>query len=359
MLSELTIAGYRSLREITLPLGRLTVIVGANGCGKSNLHRSLYLLHAAAQGRLARTMASEGGMSSLLWAGARHRGPVRLKLGIITSENLSYELVCGLPEPNDLPSRFKLDPLIKEESILFREGGSLVTLMDRGKSGVMLRDSSGKRVSLPMTLSRHESALMQISEPHRYPHLSLLRDRLSGWRFYHHFRTDDGGPLRQPQVGVFTPALAHDGADLAAALLTIQEIGDRPALEQAIRSGLSGAELEIVISDDYRFRVLLHTPGLHRPLEAWEMSDGTLRYLCLLAALLSPRPPQLLALNEPETSLHPDLIPPLAAAISQAASRCQIWLATHSVPLSDAIQRFSGIPPVRLIKTDGETRIAL
>ena len=357
MLTELTVSGYRSLRDLTLPLESLTVLIGPNGSGKSNLHRSLYLLHAAARGNLARTMAMEGGMPSLMWAGPRRKGPVRLVLGVTMSDGLAYELVCGLPEPNDLPPTFKLDPLIKEETIHFREGRSLVALMERGKSGATLRDAEGRRVSMPMTLSRSESALVQIAEPYRYPHLTLLRDRLSGWRFYQHFRTDEMAPLRQPQIGVFTPALAHDGSDLAAALLTIQEIGHAEELERAIHAGLSGAELTIVTNDEARFRVQLRTPGLLRPLEAWEMSDGTLRYLCLLAALLSPRPPALLALNEPETSLHPDLIPPLSAAIAAASARSQIWLATHSLPLAEAITRHSGVAPTRLIKQDGETRI--
>lgn len=356
LLTSLRVAGYRSLRDICLPLSPLTVVVGENGTGKTNLYRSVYLLHAAASGGLARVMAEEGGMPSALWAGPRKKGPVRLVLGLEFDDGLGYELEAGLPEPNDLPSSFKLDPLIKSETVTF--GGA--TLVDRGKSGAMLRDASGARVNFPLTLSRSESVLTQLQEPHRFPTASALRERLIGWRFYHGFRADAESPVRQPQVGVFTPALAHDGMDLAAALQTILEIGDFDGLHRAVRQGLNGARLEIVCPDgsETRFRIQLHTPGLLRPLEAWEFSDGTLRYLCLLAALLSPRPPALLALNEPESSLHPNLLPALATRIVEASRNGQVWVVTHSGPLAEEIERLSGTSPLQLKKANGETCLA-
>jgi predicted ATPase len=84
--------------------------------------------------------------------------------------------------------------------------------------------------------------------------------------------------------------LAPDGVDLAAALQTVREIGDSEALDAAIDRAFPGSRL-IIDSSDARFLVQLEMPGLHRPLRADELSDGTLRYLCLLAALFSPRPP--------------------------------------------------------------------
>ena len=130
-----------------------------------------------------------------------------------------------------------------------------------------------------------------------------------------------------------TPVLAHDGRDLAAALQTINEVGQSQDLHEAIRQAFPGASLEIDHDEDNgMFAVLLRMPGLRRPLRARELSDGTLRYLCLLAALLSPHPPALLALNEPETSLHPDL----AGAAGEAVGECRRnilssgWSRTHS-----------------------------
>jgi len=110
-----------------------------------------------------------------------------------------------------------------------------------------------------------------------------------------------------------------------------------------------------VVADHGRFSFGLKMPGVIRALDARELSDGTIRYLCLLAALLSPRPPSLLALNEPESSLHPDLLEPLARLIVQASHNSQIWITTHSIALADYIESYSGIAPVRLNKINGET----
>jgi predicted ATPase len=105
------------------------------------------------------------------------------------------------------------------------------------------------------------------------------------------------------------------------------------------------------------FAVRLRMPGLKRPLRARELSDGTLRYLCLLAALLSPHPPALLALNEPETSLHPDLLEPLAHQMVAASHHSQLWVVTHSEKLAQLVEELSGEAAIRLELSGGETKV--
>jgi len=352
---ELSVSGYRSIREIQLPLGRVNVLVGPNGCGKTNLYRSMLLLAGTATGGLARLIVEEGGMPSVLWAGSRRKGPVRMSLGV-RLEQLSYELTCGMPQP--LPCcMFNLDPQVKGETVRFREAGSELLLLERGISSIWARDADGKRVSYPMALSDSESVLSGLREPHRFPHLSALREEILGWRFYHHFRTDPESLVRHPQVGVRTPVLSQDGRDLAAALQTILEIGDFGGLEEAVDRAFPGASL-VIEAVQTRFSLSLQMRGFHRPFSALELSDGTLRYLCLLAALLSPRPPSVLALNEPETSIHPDLLEPLARLIARAARDTQLWITTHSERLASYLEAFCGIRPVRLEKVDGETHLA-
>ena len=114
----------------------------------------------------------------------------------------------------------------------------------------------------------------------------------------------------------------------------------------------------MVNGDDARLEVALDTYGLLRPLRATELSDGTLRYLCLLAALQSPRPPDLLVLNEPEQSLHPELLRPLARQIAKAAQRSQIWVISHAPVLVSAIEDVANLSAVQLMREFGETRIA-
>jgi predicted ATPase len=197
--------------------------------------------------------------------------------------------------------------------------------------------------------------LAEIREPHRFPELSMLRQEILQWRFYHHFRTDADAPIRQAQVGVRTPVLSHDGRDLAAAIQTIREIGREDVFSQNFQAAFPGSAL--LIDSQQRFSIQMLVPGVLRYLEANELSDGTLQYLCLLAALLSPRPPTLMAINEPETSIHPDLLAPLAKLIADASVQSQLWITTHSAPLADAICRSSGCTPIQLEKVDGETQV--
>lgn len=364
---EIHVTGYRSVRNLRLHLSQINVLTGANGTGKTNLYNSVFLLAKAAAGGFAQVVAEEGGMSSVLWAGARktrstgaiRMEPVRMALGIKT-DTFSYELVCGLPkQTSGEKSAFSLDPEVKEERVwMDAPHGLKVTFFERSPKGAWILDNDERLADYSGELLPTESVLSQLREPHLYPELSSLRAEISRWRFYHHFRTDAESPLRHPQVGVRTPVLAHDGRDLAAALQTINEVGQSQDLHEAIRQAFPGASLEIEHDEDNgMFAVLLRMPGLRRPLRARELSDGTLRYLCLLAALLSPHPPSLLALNEPETSLHPDLLEPLAKQLVKAGKYSQLWVVTHSQRLAELVEKFSGESPIKLELTGGETRV--
>jgi predicted ATPase len=354
MISHLHVEGYRSIRNLHLDLGGTNVILGPNGSGKTNLYRSLYLIAEAAHGRFARALADEGGMPSALWAGARRKGPVEMIVGVDIDE-FSFELTCGLPLPGSLGA-FSLDPRIKAERATFRQGKRSTPLVERGNATTQLRDADGARVMYPLALRDAESVLSQLQDPQRYPVVASLAGELRSWRFYHHFRCDRDSPLRHPQVGIQTPVLSSDGSDLAAALQTIREIGDGKALDEELGRAFPGARLQIE-NNEARFVVGMTMPGIGRALRAPELSDGTLRYLCLLAALLSPRPPMFLALNEPESSLHPDLLAPLAHLVARAAKTSQICVTTHAEPLARAIAELTGAPAIVLEKVDGETRV--
>jgi len=372
MLTTLAVANYRSLRDLVIPLSNLNVVTGPNGSGKSNLYRALRLLAQAAQGTVTGTLAREGGLDSALWAGPEsfsrgmrkgevpvqgtlRREPVNLRLGFM-GEDFGYAIDLGLPRPRD-GSAFNQDPEIKRECIwagvVLRPASLLV---DRHGPLVRARGEKGEWFELDRNMAPFDSMLTRAADPERTPEVLKLREQIRSWRFYDHLRTDADAPSRQAQVGTYTPVLDDDGRDLAAALQTIREIGDPGTLAEAISDAFPGAELAIDF-DRGRFELALRQHGLLRPLSAAELSDGMLRYLLLIAIMLTPRPPELMVFNEPETSLHPDLLPALARLIAKAAARSQVWVVSHSPGLVASLKKQRGCNSLVLKKELGETRL--
>jgi predicted ATPase len=371
MLTKIAISGYRSLRDVRLALGTLNVVTGANGSGKSSLYRALRLLADIAQGRIIQSLAAEGGLHSTLWAGPESfsrgmkageqpvQGAVRtasiaLRLGF-SSEDYGYAIDLGLPIA--IHSHFARDPEIKVEAQWTGEtfGRSNVFALRNGP-GVRVRDDAGGWRQVFQNLAPFDSMMTHCSDPRDAPELLVLRERMRDWRFYDHFGTDRDAPARRPQIGTYTPVLASDGADLAAAVQTIRVIGSTEELDDAVADAFPGSTIEIQNVDGY-FELEMAQHGLLRPLKTAELSDGTLRYLLLIAALLSPRPPSLMILNEPETSLHPDLLPALARLIAQASKRSQIFVVSHALDLLSELDAAAEVTRITLAKHLGETII--
>lgn len=369
MINTLAISGYRSLWDLRLSLGPLNVVTGANGSGKSSLYRALRLLADIAQGRVVQSLAAEGGLQSTLWAGpetfsrAMKQGwqpvegtvrtnPVSLKLGF-SGDDYGYAIDLGLPLPSR--SEFSRDPVIKAEAVWTGKllGRANAFALRSGPS-VRLRDGDGEWRQVLEHIAPFDSMMARASDPTNAVELLILRERMRDWRFYDHFRTDAEAPARRPQVGTHTPVISGDGADFAAALQTIREIGNAAALQAAVDDAFPGAKVGVENADGY-FELRMRQPGLLRPLKAAELSDGTLRYLLLVTALMSPRPPALMVLNEPETSLHPDLLAPLARLIGAAAARTQVVVVSHAAPLVEALTGRSDCTPILLEKELGET----
>ena len=367
MLHTVAIRGYRSMRDVVIPLTGLTVVTGANGTGKSSVYRALKLLADCGRGEVIGSLAREGGLESVLWAGpenptgARRTGevqgtmrtrPVALELGF-SSDDLGYLIDLGLPQYAGPKSLFARDPEIKREIVFagprLRPSAALVR---RGGDYAEVADDAGHGFTeLTRALTTYQSVLAEYA----LPELASVRDRLRAWRFYDGFRVDADAPARRPRIGTRTPVLSDDGGDLAAAVQTIVEVGSGD-LQRAVADAFDGAEVSVAVHDGL-FELQLRQPGMLRPLRAAELSDGTLRFLLWGAALLSPRPPSLMVLNEPETSLHPDLVAPLASMIRAAAAATQVVVVTHSQMMRGHLD-VDDASEIELYKEWGETRVA-
>ncbi|MDN4518111.1 AAA family ATPase [Mycolicibacterium austroafricanum] len=373
MLDTVAIRGYRSLREIVLPLRRLTVITGANGTGKSSLYRALRLLADCGRGEVIASFAREGGVESAMWAGPEHLGgarrtgtaqggprtrPVSIELGY-AADDFGYLIDLGLPQARE--TAFGRDPEVKRELVFAGPvARPTATLVRRVRGLVEVAADTGRGFdALASNLPAHRSVLADWAGA--VPELVMVRERLRDWRFYDGFRADSHAPARMPQVGTRTPVLADDGADLAAAVQTILETGTDD-FGRAVADAFDGATVSVSVTDGL-FDLHLRQRGMLRTLRSAEMSDGTLRFLLWAAALLSPRPPSLMVLNEPETSLHPDLVRPLAELIDAAATRTQVVVVTHSATLrtnlgAQPIGSDGDAWEIELYKDWGETKIA-
>src|SRR5580704_12703601 len=267
MIRTVAVQGYRSLRELVLPLGQLSVITGANGSGKSSVYRSLRLLADVAQNAVVASLAREGGLPSTFWAGPEtiarsvrqgthaieglaKRNAASLKLGF-GSDTYGYSIDLGYPPPPPPATMFELDPRVKRECIwhgpVYRKASALV---DRRNNFVWL---STTRDEEPIMLTQHladaDSMLASVADPHRAPEMLAVREAVRGWRFYDQFRTDSESPTRASQIGTWTPVLNHDGSNLAAALQTITEIRSDDALATTLEDAFPKSRLSVEVQN--------------------------------------------------------------------------------------------------------------
>jgi predicted ATPase len=351
-LRRLWVRNYRSLRHVWLNLGPLTVVRGPNGSGKSNLYRALKLMTAAVLGQFRESVVAEGGIASALWAGPRQaRRPVQMTLGI-QLDDFHFETVTGLGTPFE---PFPLDPRFKKERVWRQDvRGRRVVLVERVNEHVRMRDDAGRWSDYPLDLDISESILPQVIDPAAQPELFEFRLFAQSCRFHDGWPTHAGAPARTRCISTSSPLLRDDGGNLAAVWQTILERRQGGQFLQSIRRAFPDWDFELIMHAGGQVEIGVKMPNLERRLWTSEISDGTLRFLLLAAALHAPSPPRFLALNEPETSLSPALLPIVAEMISQAAKRSQVFVVTHSKTLAAALGKQTGATAVEiLIDRDG------
>jgi predicted ATPase len=354
---------YRSLRSIRMDLAGVNIFIGENGVGKSNLYRALQLVQAAVRGSLAYEIAAEGGMASALWSGPRKQEKnfrIKLEVEVLDEERaitFRYRVEAGLRPPIDAAG-FAFEPQVKAEELSVETGSRPVTMMKRAGPGIMVRGPSGRMEEYPEKAMTSETAVSLLGDAGHYPEVGSFRRMVESWRFFHGFRTDRNSPLRQPCLAVTSPLLNEDGSNMAAVFATLAHTrGDTVDLDRAIADAFGGASLSIPEPGEYAEFGLTFPDFPLRVFQPRELSDGQIRFLGLAAAIMSYRQPPLIALNEPEASLHPDMLPPLADMIAEASRSSQIWVVTHSQQLASLVEERCGVRSKQVIRKDSATWI--
>ncbi len=304
-LNKVTIEGYKSIRSATVELRALNVLIGANGAGKSNFISMFRLLSAIVRRELQLYVGSSGGANSILFQGSKITREVHFKLEF--GEN-QYE--CSLV-PNS------------EGSLIF------------SKEYAYVWDTKYPRpYDVKLGQGHKETRLFEDSSRVA----KYTRDKMAAWTLYHFHDTGVQAAVKQPCSIADNLSLRGDAGNLAAYLMLIKE-----RHEKSYKEILDAVRLAAPFFDDFilrqnpydadKTRLEWRQKGSESVLSPGQLSDGTLRFICLAVALLQPTPPPTIVIDEPELGLHPYAITLLAGIMQSTAARRQVIVSTQSVPL--------------------------
>lgn len=332
-LTELSLSDFLSFGVFptTVNLGPLNVFIGPNGSGKSNLIESIDLLRSLPRD-LAAFSRRNGGISDMLHNGDPEAKPeIQASFQLVNGTQLNYKMKMGAVQQRleVLDERIERVPQPGESKsqLYFGFENSRPVISVGNKMRKLQRED----------VSSDQSILAQRKDPESYPELTELSEQLGRIAIYRDWTFGKSGPGRQPQkADLPNNFLLEDFSNLAVIL-------NRLKLNLKVKSELlaeihrfSGRFTDFNVSfSGNQVQLLLQDDSWSVP--AHRLSDGTIRYLCLLAILLDPIPPPLICIEEPELGMHPDTIARLAKLMQSASQRTQLIVTTHSDILIDAL----------------------
>jgi predicted ATPase len=338
---RLKVTGYRRLAALDLPLAPMNVLVGANGVGKSSILDVLALLAAAADRSLEFAISDRGGIDSILTADG-HAASLELDVSaqFDTGPPLDYHLRLA---------RQGYGYVIADESLIRRDDPPAAPFRYIDASGPVVRYHHASGTIEPdWDYKPRETALSQI--PHMYREGEAFRERCSRIDgIYHELDTLTQAAVRRPQKLLPAQTPGADGEVLLPCLYNLRETApDRfEAILDALRVAFPGFDrLEFPVAAAGLITLGWRERGLTRPIYANELSEGTLRFLWLATLLQCPGLGEVTLIDEPEVSLHPEMLRLLVELMREATSRTQLVVATHS----DRLVRF--LEPSELVVCD-------
>ena len=323
--------------EVGINLSPLNVLIGPNGSGKSNLLEALAIFRAAA-GDLQSAVLTGGGIAEYIWKG--ERPTERASLNAVLSAPPSMNLVMWHTlELAQAGSRLEVS---REAIGTSASGVGEVELVYMRKDDVTLlrpqTDATLNAEHRVYDIKSGQSILSQRRDPERYPELTYLADQFASIALFQNWDFGRRSAVRLPQrtdlpsdfllpdasnLGLVLHDLAQTSTQRDALTLYLQKFYE-PA--RGLSTRIVGGTLQLYIEEEGG-----------RLIPATRLSDGTLRYLCLLAILCHPTPPPVIAIEEPELGLHPDILPTIAELLRKASERTQLFVTTHSDALVSAL----------------------
>ena len=348
---ELKVSGLLSFgpQGIELPMEPLNVLIGPNGSGKSNLLEVLALLRAAPR-ELARPIERGGGIWEWLWKGAE--SPRKATIEAVVNDPEKDSPLRHVLEFTERGGRFEVtDERVEcaetEFSYRLQQGDHTFDVQteprdQRTSSRPILSGSiTIKSESLGLTISHErtkpeESVLSQVRDAKMYPALYCLQEQYERIRLHRNWSFGPAAELRRDQSTHDRSDFLNEGGTNLALVLSHFQGEHKRRFVAALQELFDGiVDVNCPVTGGTVSLFLEERDG--RQIPASRLSDGTLRYLCLLAVLLHPEPPSLVAIEEPELGLHPDVVAHVAELLVNASQRMQIVVTTHSSMLVDAL----------------------
>ena len=359
----LEVEGFKSLKEVSWRPGNLNVVIGPNGSGKSNILDLLELLRSAAAGDLKKTVQQEGGIRTILWDGRVDEIKFTLDWGFSLDHSdkryFHYELtiVKEYPWSGFVISHEFLETYPSEPE------ENPVIVFQRDVEDVFFYNSQSQAIEpVEGEMPQEEALLSSGSLPFAPFDVAVVSGIMSKWSVYRGLSTGRDAPIRQATLTRREKIVAPDGENLIAVLHTLYTDNRdfRDELNSAMRAafGENFEELVFPPASDQRVQMRVNWKHLKRSQPSAMLSDGTLRFLWLMAILSSPSPPPLIVIEEPEVGLHPSMFPIIAEYAAQAAQKTQVIFTTHSADFLDAF-RHTGMTPTTTVTQwrDGETHL--
>ena len=368
-ITRLEIQGFRSLSDVEWEPGDLNLLIGPNASGKSNVLRVLEMLSYSAAGKLGDYVQSEGGMLPLIWDGRADAIGIRVKTSPIDEgrdpvrDSLTYELTLAHLKGTST-YRIQNELLGNFYRVEVGEKPQPFKLLERELMRAVVFDEQEHRLEAPEESFAENETLLSVAAGPFVANKTIpaYRRRIAGWNIYQDLHTNPEAPIRQAAVARPDRRVEPHGQNLVPVLHTLYS-GDRE-FEREVDAAMTAAfgdEFEKLVfppAADQRIQLRVRWRSLRREQSAADLSDGTLRFLFLLAVLASPDPPPLVAIDEPETGLHPAMLPIVAEYAVQASTRTQVILATHSPSFLDAFSEH--VPTTTVVEwIDGRTKLSV